>query len=67
MPEIRKKPILFEKYPNLEGNVPWIKLVPSQTPVRELTKIEENFGDKNIFKLSYLKYLLTKKAFLNIY
>lgn len=44
MPEIRKKPLLFEEYPNLEGNVPWIKLVPSQTPVRELTKLEEKFG-----------------------
>ncbi|TFG27205.1 MAG: pyridoxal-phosphate dependent enzyme [Promethearchaeota archaeon] len=43
MPEIRKKPLLFQKYPKLEGNVPWIKLIPSQTPVRKLSKLETKF------------------------
>ena len=49
MPEIRKKPLLFEKYPNLEGNVPWMKLVPCQTPVRKLAKLEEKFGANSVW------------------
>ncbi len=49
MPEIRKKPLLFEEYPDLEGNVPWIKLVPSETPVKKLTKIEEKFGTHSLW------------------
>lgn len=49
MSEIRKRPLLFEKYPNLEGNIPWIKLVPSQTPVRKLNKIEEKFGVNSVW------------------
>lgn len=44
MPEIRKKPLLFEEYPDLEGNIPWINLAPLRTPVKKLTKIEEKLG-----------------------
>ncbi|MBD3253639.1 MAG: pyridoxal-phosphate dependent enzyme [Candidatus Lokiarchaeota archaeon] len=41
MSETRKKPLLFEEFSNLEGSIPWIKLVPSATPVKELRNIEE--------------------------
>ena len=44
MPESRKKPLLFEEYPDLEGNIPWINLAPLRTPVKKLTKLEEKLG-----------------------
>ena len=44
MPENRKKPLLFEKYPDLEADIPWIKLAPLRTPVKKLTILEKKLG-----------------------
>ena len=49
MPEIRKKPLLFEEYPDLEANIPWINLAPLRTPVKKLTKIEEKLGINSLW------------------
>jgi D-cysteine desulfhydrase len=49
MSETRTKPLLFEKYPDLEGNVPWMELVPKETPVKKLTKIEEQLGANSLW------------------
>jgi D-cysteine desulfhydrase len=49
MPENRKKPLLFEKYPDLESNIPWIKLAPLRTPVKKLTNLEENLGINSLW------------------
>ncbi len=34
-------PLLFEEYPSLEDNIPWIQLIKSPTPVKKLEKLEE--------------------------
>jgi len=49
MPESRKKPLLFEEYPDLEGNIPWINLAPLRTPVKKLTKLEEKLGINSLW------------------
>jgi len=49
MPEIRKKPLLFEEYPDLEGNIPWKNLAPLRTPVKKLTKLEEKLGISSLW------------------
>ncbi|MFX1392009.1 MAG: 1-aminocyclopropane-1-carboxylate deaminase/D-cysteine desulfhydrase [Promethearchaeota archaeon] len=49
MPENRKIPLLFEKYPNLEANIPWIKLAPLRTPVKKLTILENRLGIKSLW------------------
>ncbi|MFX0187782.1 MAG: 1-aminocyclopropane-1-carboxylate deaminase/D-cysteine desulfhydrase [Candidatus Hodarchaeota archaeon] len=49
MPENRKKPLLFEKYPDLESNIPWIKLAPLRTPVKKLTTIEKKLGINSLW------------------
>ena len=46
MPENRKKPLLFEKYPDLEADIPWKKLAPLRTPVKKLTILEKKLGIK---------------------
>ncbi len=40
----RKKPLLFEKFPDLEANIPWIKLAPLRTPIINLTHLQEMLG-----------------------
>ena len=38
----REEPLLFKKYPNLKGKVPWIPLLTNvPTPVERLTKLEK--------------------------
>ncbi|TFG24995.1 MAG: pyridoxal-phosphate dependent enzyme [Promethearchaeota archaeon] len=49
MPENRKKPLLFEKYPDLEANIPWIKLAPLRTPVKKLTILEKKLGINSLW------------------
>ncbi len=49
MSETRSKPLLFEKYPDLEGKIPWMKLVPTQTPVKKLTKLEDKLGINSLW------------------
>ena len=49
MPESRKKPLLFEKYPDLESNIPWKKLAPLRTPVKELTNLEQKLGINSLW------------------
>jgi len=44
MSENRKKPLLFEKFPDLEANIPWIKLAPLKTPVINLNHLQEMLG-----------------------
>ena len=44
MSENRKKPILFEKFPDLEANIPWIKLAPLRTPIINLKHLQEMLG-----------------------
>jgi len=44
MAENRKKPLLFEKFPDLEANIPWIKLAPLRTPIKNLTNLQEMLG-----------------------
>ena len=41
MPENRKKLPLFERFPDLEGNIPWIELSPLNTPVKQLNNLEK--------------------------
>ena len=49
MPEIRNKPLLFEEYPDLEGNIPWINLAPLRTPVKKLIKLEEKLDINSLW------------------
>ncbi|MFX1337412.1 MAG: pyridoxal-phosphate dependent enzyme, partial [Promethearchaeota archaeon] len=49
MPESRKRPLLFEEYPDLEGNIPWINLAPLRTPVKKLTRLEEKLGINSLW------------------
>jgi len=49
MLESRKKPLLFEEYPALDGNIPWIKLAPLRTPVKELINLEERLGINSLW------------------
>ena len=44
MSENRKKPLLFEKFPDLEANIPWVKLAPLRTPVINLNHLQEKLG-----------------------
>ena len=44
MSENRKKPLLFEKFPDLEANIPWIKLAPLRTPIINLNRLQEMLG-----------------------
>ena len=40
-----KGPVLFEKYPNLKGKVPWISILNNiPTPVDRLTELEKELG-----------------------
>ena len=49
MPKNRKKPLLFEKYPDLEADIPWIKLAPLRTPVKKLTILEKKLGINSLW------------------
>ena len=49
MSESRKKPILFENFPDLESGIPWIKLAPLKTPVRQLNKLQEHLGINSLW------------------
>ena len=49
MSELRKKPILFEYYPDLEASIPWIKLAPLKTPVKQLKKLQEYLGTDSLW------------------
>jgi len=49
LPENRKNPLLFEKYPDLEADIPWIKLAPLRTPVKKLTKLEKKLGINSLW------------------
>ena len=49
MPENRKIPLLFEKFPDLEANIPWKKLAPLRTPLKELTNLEEKLGINSLW------------------
>ncbi len=49
MSESRKKPILFENYPDLESGIPWIKLAPMRTPVKQLNKLQEDLGINSLW------------------
>ena len=42
MAEHRNPLLLFEKYPDLEANNLWIKLVPLRAPVKNLTTLENS-------------------------
>jgi len=41
MSEKRKKLPLFERFPDLEGNIPWIKLSTLNTPVKKMDNLEK--------------------------
>ncbi len=49
MSESRKKPLLFENYPDLESGIPWIKLAPMRTPVKQLNKLQEHLGINSLW------------------
>lgn len=49
MSELRKKPILFEYYPDLEAGIPWIKLAPLRTPVKQLKNLQEYLGINSLW------------------
>ena len=49
MPENRKKPLLFEKFPDLESDIPWKKLAPLRTPVKKLPNLEEKLGINSLW------------------
>ncbi len=49
MSEMRKKPLLFEKFHDLESNIPWIKLAPLRTHVRELKFLEQKLGINSLW------------------
>lgn len=44
MEKPRKTPLLFEKYPALEGRIPWTCLAPLKTPVQECVTLEKKLG-----------------------
>jgi len=44
MSKFREKPVLFEIFPGLEGNVPWVKLGNFPTPLRRLKKLGKSIG-----------------------
>ena len=44
MSEKTKKPLLFERWPALEGKVPWTGLAPLNTPVQRLETLEGDLG-----------------------
>ena len=49
MPASRKKPYLYEYFPDLESSIPWIKLAPMRTPVKQLTKLQEDLGINSLW------------------
>lgn len=49
MSDSRKKPFLFENYPDLESGIPWIKLAPMRTPVKQLSKLQEHLGINSLW------------------
>jgi len=49
MPKNRKIQLLFEKYPDLEANIPWLKLAPLRTPVKQLTTLENKLGINSLW------------------
>ena len=49
MSETRNKPLLFEKYQNLESTIPWIKLAPLRTPVKQLKNLEQKVGINSLW------------------
>lgn len=49
MKRIRKKPLLFEYFPNLENNISWLNLAPLQTPVEQLFKIQEKLKTNSLW------------------
>lgn len=49
MAKIRNKPILFENYPDLESSIPWVKLAPLNTPVRQLKKLQEHLNINSLW------------------
>ncbi len=40
-------PLLFEEYPDLEEQIPWLSLVEKPTPVQSLTNVEEVLKGNN--------------------
>ena len=44
MSDSKKNPILFEKFPDLEGNIPWINLKLLKTPVKQLINLQNYLG-----------------------
>ncbi|MHA1732926.1 MAG: 1-aminocyclopropane-1-carboxylate deaminase/D-cysteine desulfhydrase [Promethearchaeota archaeon] len=44
MTDSRVKPLLFERYPDLEAKLPWVKLGPMRTPVTRMTGVEAELG-----------------------
>ncbi len=49
MSESRKKPFLFEYYPDLESGIPWIKLAPMRTPVKQLFNLQDKLGISSLW------------------
>ncbi|MFX1340340.1 MAG: 1-aminocyclopropane-1-carboxylate deaminase/D-cysteine desulfhydrase [Promethearchaeota archaeon] len=49
MSESRKKPFLFETYPDLESGIPWINLAPMRTPVKQLKKLQDYLGINSLW------------------
>jgi len=44
MLENRKRPLIFENFPDLEANIPWVKLAPLRTPIVRLNRLQERLG-----------------------
>ena len=44
MSKNRKRPLLFEEFPDLEANIPWINIAPLRTPLINLTHLQEMLG-----------------------
>ena len=42
--EERRRPLLFDRYPHLASQIPWMRLVPFFTPVHPLEAAEDWFG-----------------------
>jgi 1-aminocyclopropane-1-carboxylate deaminase/D-cysteine desulfhydrase-like pyridoxal-dependent ACC family enzyme len=49
MSDSKKKPILYEKFPDLEGNFPWVNLTLLKTPVRQLTALQNYLGINSLW------------------
>jgi D-cysteine desulfhydrase len=49
MSDSKKNPLLFEKFPELEGNIPWINLNLSKTPVKQLVNLQNYLGINSLW------------------